>query len=58
MSDPVWDRRTIYTESTWFMLGPIVIAVTGAVALGIIPQQVVFLSLIEQVVTAATGVII
>jgi multicomponent Na+:H+ antiporter subunit D len=40
------------------MLGPIVIAVTGAVALGIIPQQVVFLSLIEQVVTAATGVII
>ena len=58
MSDPVWDRRTIYTESTWFMLGPIVIAVTGAVALGIIPQQVVFLSLIEQVVTAATGMII
>ena len=58
MSDPVWDRRTIYTESTWFMLGPIVIAVTGAVALGIIPQQVVFLSLIEQVVTAATGIII
>jgi formate hydrogenlyase subunit 3/multisubunit Na+/H+ antiporter MnhD subunit len=58
VSDPAWERRTVRTESTWFMLAPIVIAVTGAVVLGVIPQQAVFLSLIEQVVTAATGVVI
>ena len=37
-------------ETTWFMLGPIVAAVTGAVLLGVLPGQVVFLDLIEVVV--------
>ncbi|ERG96709.1 cation:proton antiporter [Haloquadratum walsbyi] len=58
MSDPMWEQRTIWTESTWFMIAPIVVAVTGAIALGIIPQQIAFLSLIEQIVSAVMGVII
>jgi len=42
-------------ESTWFMLGPIVAAVTGAVVLGIVPRSAVFLRIVEAIVAAATG---
>ncbi|QLD86404.1 cation:proton antiporter [Natronomonas halophila] len=38
------------TETTWFMLGPIVAAVTGAILLGIVPSEAVFLDLIEVIV--------
>jgi multicomponent Na+:H+ antiporter subunit D len=37
-------------ETTWFMLGPILAAVTGAILLGVIPGEVVFLDLIEVIV--------
>ena len=37
-------------ETTWFMLGPILVAVTGAVLVGIIPYELGFLELIELIV--------
>ena len=37
-------------ETTWFMLGPILAAVTGAILVGIIPYQLGFLELIELIV--------
>ena len=37
-------------ETTWFMLGPILAAVTGAILVGIVPHQVGFLGLIEVIV--------
>jgi multicomponent Na+:H+ antiporter subunit D len=37
-------------ETTWFMLGPILAAVTGAIVLGVIPSEAVFLDLIEVIV--------
>ena len=37
-------------ETTWFMLGPIIASVTGAILVGIVPHQVVFLELIEVIV--------
>ncbi len=37
-------------ETTWFMLGPILAAVTGAILVGIVPYEVVFLELIEVIV--------
>ncbi|MGM0605345.1 MAG: cation:proton antiporter [Halobacteriota archaeon] len=37
-------------ETTWFMLGPILAAMTGAVLLGVIPYSVGFLELIEVIV--------
>ena len=37
-------------ESTWFILVPILITMTGAVTLGLIPGRVVFLELIELIV--------
>ncbi len=40
-------------ETTWFMLGPILAAMTGAVVLGVIPYQAVFLELIEVIVEGA-----
>ena len=52
-----WKRRGWRgAESTWFMLGPILAAMTGAVVLGVIPRTAVFLRLIEVIVAAATGV--
>jgi formate hydrogenlyase subunit 3/multisubunit Na+/H+ antiporter MnhD subunit len=51
-----WERRSFGAESTWFMLGPILVAVGGAVALGIDPQGAIFLELIFDVVSNATGV--
>ena len=40
-------------ETTWLMLGPILASVTGAVVLGVIPSQAVFLDLIEIIVESA-----
>ena len=40
-------------ETTWFMLGPILAAVTGAVVLGVMPYSAVFLQLIEVIVEGA-----
>ena len=40
-------------ETTWFMLGPILAAVTGAILLGIIPYELGFLELIELIVEGA-----
>ncbi|WP_336136187.1 proton-conducting transporter membrane subunit [Natronomonas amylolytica] len=37
-------------ETTWFMLGPILAAVTGAIVLGVVPSEAVFLDLIEVIV--------
>ena len=37
-------------ETTWFMLGPILAAVTGAIVLGVVPYGVGFLELIEVIV--------
>jgi len=52
-----WERRGWRgAESTWFMLGPILAAMTGAVVLGVIPRTAVFLRLVEVIVAAATGV--
>ncbi|WP_114576466.1 complex I subunit 5 family protein [Saliphagus sp. LR7] len=51
-----WERRSPLTESTWFMLGPIVVAAVGAVALGVIPDRLVFLDLIQVIVENAMGV--
>jgi NADH-quinone oxidoreductase subunit L/multicomponent Na+:H+ antiporter subunit D len=52
-----WERRGWRgAESTWFMLGPILAAVTGAVVLGVLPETAVFLRLIDVIVEGATGV--
>ncbi|XVH30907.1 proton-conducting transporter membrane subunit [Haloferacaceae archaeon DSL9] len=50
-----WERPALGRETTWFMLGPILAAVTGAVLLGLVPYQMVFLELIELIVSG-TGV--
>ncbi|ELZ14197.1 monovalent cation/H+ antiporter subunit D [Halovivax asiaticus JCM 14624] len=55
-ADSGWERRSWRTESTWFMLGPIVLAAVGAVVLGLVPGHVVFLELIEHIVDVATEV--
>ncbi len=48
-----WERRDpLGGESTWFMLGPILAATTGAVALGLVPYAAVFLRLVDAVVSA------
>ncbi len=36
-------------EGSWLMLGPILVVVTGAVVLGVVPFQAVFLELVEMV---------
>jgi len=53
-----WEHRTPRTETTWFMLGPILAVATGAVVLGIVPSQAVFLELVVDIVEGATGVMI
>ena len=37
-------------ETTWFMLGPILAAVTGAILVGVVPYELGFLELIELIV--------
>jgi NADH-quinone oxidoreductase subunit L/multicomponent Na+:H+ antiporter subunit D len=54
-----WDRRSwTGNESTWFMLGPILAAAGGAVALGIAPSTFVFLELVQEVATNVMGVLV
>jgi formate hydrogenlyase subunit 3/multisubunit Na+/H+ antiporter MnhD subunit len=43
-------------ESTWFMLGPILVAAAGAVVLGVVPDAAVFLQVVVEVVSEVTGV--
>ncbi len=50
-----WDRHSPFTESTWLMLMPISVIVTGAVALGVVPDYAVFLELVSFVVEEVTG---
>ncbi|PSP77401.1 cation:proton antiporter [Halobacteriales archaeon QS_4_69_225] len=48
-----WERRGwLGEESTWFMLGPILAATTGAIVLGLVPSAAVFLRLVDAVVEA------
>ena len=49
-----WDRHTPFEESTWLMLGPIAVIVTGAVVLGVIPGGVGFLDLVVEVAESVT----
>jgi len=52
-----WERRGwLGRESTWFMLGPILAAMTGSVVLGLVPYGAVFLRLIDAVVNAVLTV--
>jgi NADH-quinone oxidoreductase subunit L/multicomponent Na+:H+ antiporter subunit D len=52
-----WEHREwTGEESTWFMLGPILFAMTGSVVLGVVPDVAVFLELATHVVSAVTGV--
>jgi len=51
-----WDWHPFGTESTWFMLGPILVTATGAIVLGIDPQGAIFLDLIFDVVETAAEV--
>ncbi len=53
-----WQRLTVGEafhgrETTWFMLGPILASVTGAILVGVVPHQVLFLELIEIIVENA-----
>ncbi|SNZ02627.1 multisubunit sodium/proton antiporter, MrpD subunit [Natronoarchaeum philippinense] len=41
-------------EGSWLMLGPILAVAAGAIVLGVVPYQAVFLQLIEQVLTEVT----
>ncbi|GAB3311677.1 monovalent cation/H+ antiporter subunit D family protein [Haloplanus rallus] len=52
-----WERRGwVGGESTWFMLGPILAAMVGAVLIGVVPETAVFLRLVDVIVEGATGV--
>jgi len=52
-----WERCSwLGGESTWFMLGPILVAAGGALALGIAPTTFVFLQIVQEV-AANVGVI-
>ena len=50
-----WERRSPFAESTWLMLMPIVVIVSGAVMLGIAPGDAAFLDLAIQIAESATG---
>ena len=50
-----WADRSPLSESTWLMLAPITVICAGAVVLGIVPGEAVFLELIEQIVEGAVG---
>jgi NADH-quinone oxidoreductase subunit L/multicomponent Na+:H+ antiporter subunit D len=43
-------------ESTWFMLGPILTAATGAVLIGVVPGLFVFLRIVTGIVRELPGV--
>jgi len=43
------DRGWTGDESTWFMLGPILTAAAGAIALGVAPATFIFLRIVQQV---------
>ena len=51
-----WDRHTPWTETTWLMLLPITVIVTGAVALGVLPGALGVLELAIQIAEARLGV--
>ncbi|WP_276271497.1 cation:proton antiporter [Haloarcula litorea] len=54
-----WDRRGwLGGESTWFMLGPILTAATLSLLLGIVPNTVVFLRIVETIVGNIPGVVL
>ncbi|MEF8786773.1 MAG: proton-conducting transporter membrane subunit [Haloarculaceae archaeon] len=53
-----WDRRTPFTESTWLMLVPITVIVTGAVVLGVVPGMTGFLDLAIEISEQVLGVTI
>jgi multicomponent Na+:H+ antiporter subunit D len=50
-----WERHKPWTESTWLMLMPIAVIVTGAVVLGVIPGMTGFLDLAIQISEAVLG---
>jgi len=52
-----WEKRDWRGgESTWFMLGPILAAATGAFLLGVVPHAAVFLRIVQLVVDNLPGV--
>lgn len=53
-----WERRTPLTESTWLMLVPISVIATGAIVLGVVPGQAVFLDLAAYIVEEVTGAVV
>ncbi len=53
-----WERRSPFTESTWLMLMPITVIVTGAVTLGVVPDYAVFLELVTYIVEEVTGEVV
>ncbi|WP_380675222.1 cation:proton antiporter [Salinigranum sp. GCM10025319] len=56
-ASPAWEHRAWNgSESTWFMLGPILFAMTGSIVLGIVPDTAVFLRIVRLIVAGATGV--
>ncbi len=42
-------------ESTWYMLAPILLVCTGAVALGLLPYELYFLEVVDVIVESMTG---
>jgi multicomponent Na+:H+ antiporter subunit D len=50
-----WEWTSIREESTWLMLMPITVIVTGAVVLGVVPDLAVFLDLAVYIVEGVTG---
>ncbi|MFC7057624.1 proton-conducting transporter transmembrane domain-containing protein [Halovenus salina] len=51
-----WDRvGWTGAEGSWAMLAPILVVATGAVVLGVVPFEAVFLDLIESVVEGVTA---
>ncbi|EMA42630.1 monovalent cation/H+ antiporter subunit D, partial [Halococcus saccharolyticus DSM 5350] len=54
-----WEhRRWNGEESTWFMLGPILFAMTGSIVLGVVPDTAVFLQIVRLIVENVTGVVV
>ncbi|NIB99002.1 proton-conducting transporter membrane subunit [Halobacterium sp. R2-5] len=52
---PFERRAANGAESTWFMLGPILFAAAGSVALGVVPDAAVFLQIVREAVSTATA---
>ena len=50
-----WERRSPTTESTWLMIAPIGLLALGALVLGVVPDEAVFLDLATQIVAEVTG---